>query len=62
MLALLRTCKVLSCDAKNGVQAALEKTLKQPELPLVENPGLCTIQEGGNSDISVYLDLHLEAE
>ena len=28
----------------------------------VENPGLCTVHEGGNGDGSAYLDLHGEAE
>ena len=29
---------------------------------LVENPGFCTVQEGGNDDGSVYLDLCGELE
>ena len=48
---------VLSYDAKNGAQAALVKPLQKPDLLLIENPGLCTVQEGGNDDGPVYLDL-----
>ena len=48
---------VLPLDAKDGVQAALMKLLKQPDLLLLENPGLCIVQEGRNDDGSVYLDL-----
>ena len=44
------------------MQAALVKLLKQPDLLLVENPGLCTLQKGGNDGGSVYLNLCEELE
>ena len=53
---------VLPFDAKDRVQAALVKLLKQPDLLLVENPGLCTLQKGGNDGGSVYLNLCEELE
>ena len=53
---------VLPFDAKDGAQAALVKPLQQPDLLPIRNPGLCTVQEGGNDDGSVYLDLSGEAE
>ena len=43
-------------------QAALVKLLKWSDLLLAENQGLCTIQEGGNDDNPVYLDLCGEVE
>ena len=49
-------------DAKDGAQAALVKSLQEPDLPPIENPGLCIIQEGGNDDSPVYLELREEAE
>ena len=53
---------VLLFDAKDGAQAALVKPLQKPDLLPIENPGLCTVQEGGNDDGPVYLDLCGEAE
>ena len=53
---------VLPFDAKGEALAALMKPLKQPDLLLVDNPSICTAQEGGNDDGSVYLDLSGEAE
>ena len=53
---------VLLFDAKDGAQAALVKPLQKPDLLPIENPGLCTVQEGGNDDEPVYLDLCGEAE
>ena len=53
---------VLPFNAKNGAQAALVKPRQKPDLLLIENPGLCTVQEGGNDDGPVYLDLRREAE
>ena len=53
---------VLPFDAKDAAQAALVKPLLWPDLLPVEKSGLCTIQEGGNDDGSVYLDLHGEVE
>ena len=41
---------------------ALVKPLQQPDLLPIKNPGLCTVQEGGNDDGPVYLDLCGEAE
>ena len=35
---------VLPFDAMDGAQATLVKPLQYPELLLVENPGLCTVQ------------------
>ena len=49
-------------DAKDGVQVALVKPLQEPDLLPIENPGLCALQEGGNADGPVYLDLCGEAE
>ena len=48
---------VLLFDVKDGVQAVLVKPLQQPDLLPIKNPGLCTVQEGGNDDGPVYLDL-----
>ena len=53
---------VLSFDAKDGAQAALVKPLQWPDLLPIENPGLCAVQEGGNVDGPVYLELRGEAE
>ena len=53
---------VLSFDTKDGVKATLVKPLQQPDLLPIENPGLCSVQEGGNDDGSVCLDLCGEAE
>ena len=53
---------VLPFDAKDGEQAALVKPLQEPDQLLIENPGLCTVQEGGNDYGPVYLDLCGEAE
>ena len=53
---------VLPFNAKNGAQAALVKPLQKPDLLLIENPGLCTVQEGGNDDGPVFLDLCGKAE
>ena len=53
---------VLLLDAKDGLQALLVKLLEKSDLLSVENPGLCTIQEGGNDDGSAYLDLCGKAE
>ena len=53
---------VLPFDAKDGAQAAMVKPLHQPDLLPIENPGLCTVQEGGNDNGPVYLDLCGEAE
>ena len=53
---------VLPFDAKDGEQAALVKPLQEPDQLLIENPGLSTIQEGGNDDGPVYLDLCGEAK
>ena len=53
---------VLPFDAMDGAQATLVKPLQYPELLLVENPGLCTVQEDGNGDGPVYQDLCREAE
>ena len=64
-LALLRTSSfdtVLPFDAKDGAQAVLVKPLQWPDLLPIENTGLCTVQEGGNDDCPVYLDLCGEAE
>ena len=52
---------VLPFDAKNEAQRALVKPFKQPDLLLIQNQGLCTVQEGGNDDSPVYLDLCREA-
>ena len=51
---------VLTFDAKDGAQAAFVKPLQYPELLPVENPGLCTVQEGGNDDDPVYLNLRAQ--
>ena len=53
---------VLPFEAKDGVQAALVKPLQWPDLLPIENPGLCTVQEGGNDDGPVCLELRGEAE
>ena len=53
---------VLSFDTKDGVKATLVKPLQQPDLLPIENPGLCSVQEGGNDDGPVYLELRGEAE
>ena len=53
---------VLPFNAKNGAQAALVKPLQKPDLLLIENPGLCTVQEDGNVDGLVFMDLCGEAE
>ena len=53
---------VLPFDAKDGAQAALVKPVQWPDLLPIENPGLCTVQECGNDDGPVYLDLCGEAE
>ena len=53
---------VLPFDSKDGEQVALVKLLQWPDLLLIEKPGFCTIQEGGNDDSPVYLELHGEAE
>ena len=44
---------VLPFDAKDGVQAVLVKPPKWPDLLPIENPRLCTVQEGGNNDVFV---------
>ena len=44
---------VLPFDAKDGVQAMLVKPPKWPDLLPIENPRLCTVQEGGNNDVFV---------
>ena len=49
---------VLPFDAKDGAQAALVKT----DLFPIENPGLCTVQEGGNYNGPLYLRLCGEAD
>ena len=41
---------VLLLDAKDGAQAALVKPLQYPGLFPIQNPGICTVQEGGNDD------------
>ena len=46
---------VLPFDAKDAAQAALVKSLQEPDLLPIRNPGLCIIQEGGNDDGPVYL-------
>ena len=46
----------------DGTRAASVKPLKYPDLLPVENPDLCTVQEDGNDDDYVYLDLSTEAE
>ena len=38
------------------------KPLKQPDMLPTENQGLCTVQEDGNDDGYVHLDLCIEAE
>ena len=48
---------VLPFDVRDGAQAALVKPLQYPDLLQIENPGLCTVQEGGNDDGPAYLDL-----
>ena len=48
---------VLPFDAKDRVQTALMKPLREPHLLPVEHPGLCTVEEGVNDDICVYLNL-----
>ena len=53
---------VLPFDAKDGAQAALVKPPKEPDHLPIENPGLSTVQKGGNDDDSVHLDLCGEAE
>ena len=53
---------VLPFDAKDGAQAALVKPLQWTGLLSIENPGLCTVQEGGNDDGPLYLELRGEAE
>ena len=53
---------VLLFYAKDGAQAALVKPLQQPDLLPMENLGLCILQEGGNNNGPVYLDLCGEAE
>ena len=53
---------VLSFDAKDEAQAALVKPFKYPDLLPIENPGLCTLREGGNNDDPVYQELHGEME
>ena len=53
---------LLPFDAKDGAQAALVKPPQQPDLLPIRNIGLCTVQEDGNDDSPVYLDLSGEAE
>ena len=53
---------VLPVDAKDGAQAASVKPLQWPDPLPLENPGVCTVQEGGNDDGFVYLDLCGEVE
>ena len=53
---------VLPFNDKDGAQAALVKPLQYPDLLPIENQGLCTVQEVGNDDGPVYLDLCGEAE
>ena len=53
---------VLPFDAKDGAKEALVKLLQQPDLLPIENPGLCTVQEGENDSGPVYLNLCGEAE
>ena len=53
---------VLPFDAKDGAQAALVKPLQYPGLLPIENPGLFTVQKGGNEDCPVHLDLCGEVE
>ena len=62
MLGRLFRHVVLPPDAKNGAQAAFVKPLQQSDLLPIENPGLCTTQEGGNDNGPVYLDLGGETE
>ena len=38
------------------------KPLMEPNLLPIENPGLCIVQEGGNDDGPVHLELSGEAE
>ena len=53
---------VLTFNAKDGAQAVLLKSLKWPDLLPAEDRGLSTLQECGNDDGSVYLNLRGEAE
>ena len=53
---------VLPFDAKDGAQAVLVKPLQLPDQLPIENPGLCTVQEGGNDNGPVCLDLCGEAK
>ena len=53
---------VLPFDVKDRAQVVLVKLLQYPYLLLIENPGLCTVQEGGNDDGPVYLNLYGKAE
>ena len=53
---------VLTFNAKDGAQEVLLKSLKWPDLLPAEDPGLCTLQECGNDDGSVYPNLRGEAE
>ena len=41
---------VLPFDAKDETQAVLIKPLESPDLLPIENPGLCTVQEGGKAE------------
>ena len=61
-LAHNRQDLVLPFHAKDGAKTASVKLLEKPDLRPVQNPGLCTIQEGGNNNGSVYLDLCREVE
>ena len=49
-------------DAEDGAQAALVKPLQWPDLLPIENPGLCTVQEEGNDNGILYLDLRGKAD
>ena len=52
---------VLPFDAKDGAQAVLMKLLQWPNKLSIGNPCLCTMQEGGNNDGPVHLELRGEA-
>ena len=53
---------VLPFDARDGAQPALVKPLQWPDLLPIENPGLCTVQEEGNDNGILYLDLRGKAD
>ena len=53
---------VLTFNAKDGAQEVLLKSLKWPDLLPAEDRGLSTLQECGNDDGPIYLELCGEAE